>query len=106
MESGVSVPRYRSRFVRLFLLEVIMRTVNIDLSQDITESREKIYVGYTGEHNATELVVKIPQEMASESNYLVAVFLTGDKIVRSKKITAEKDSGLPYLEGNEVHIRL
>ena len=52
-----------------------MRTVNIDLSQDITESREKIYVGYTGEHNATELVVKIPQEMASESDYLVAVFL-------------------------------
>lgn len=83
-----------------------MRTVNIDLSQDITESREKIYVGYTGEHNATELVVKIPQEMASESDYLVAVFLTGDKIVHSKKITAEKDSGLPYLEGNEVHIRL
>ena len=40
-----------------------MRTVNIDLSQDITESREKIYVGYTGEHNATELVVKIPQEI-------------------------------------------
>ena len=36
-----------------------MRTVNIDLSRDITESREKIYVGYTGEHNATELVVKI-----------------------------------------------
>ena len=106
MELGGSVPRYRSRFVRLFLLEVIMRTVNIDLSQDITESREKIYVGYTGEHNATELVVKIPQEMASESDYLVAVFLTGDKIVRSKKITAEKDSGLPYLEGNEVHIRL
>lgn len=106
MEPGGSVPRYRSRFVRLFLLEVIMRTVNIDLSQDIAESREKIYVGYTGEHNATELVVKIPQEMASESDYLVAVFLTGDKIVRSKKITAEKDSGLPYLEGNEVHIRL
>lgn len=106
MEPGGSVPRYRSRFVRLFLLEVIMRTVNIDLSQDITESREKIYVGYTGEHNATELVVKIPQEMASESDYLVAVFLTGDKIVHSKKITAEKDSGLPYLEGNEVHIRL
>ncbi len=106
MEPGGSVPRYRSRFVRLFLLEVIMRTVNIDLSRDITESREKIYVGYTGEHNATELVVKIPQEMAAESDCLVAVFLTGDKIVRSKKITAEKDSGLPYLDGNEVHIRL
>lgn len=106
MEPGGSVPCYCSRFVRLFLLEVIMRTVNIDLSQDITESREKIYVGYTGEHNATELVVKIPPEMAAESDYLVAVFLTGDKIVRSKKITAEKYSGLPYLEGNEVHIRL
>ena len=106
MEPGGSVPRYRSRFVRLFLLEVIMRTVNIDLSQDITESREKIYVGYTGEHNATELVVKIPQEMAAESDYLVAVFLTGDKIIRSRKITAQRDSGLPYLDGNEVHISL
>lgn len=83
-----------------------MRTVNIDLSRDITESREKIYVGYTGEHNATELVVKIPQEMAEESDYLVAVFLTGDKIVRSRKITAEKNLGLPYLDGNEVHISL
>ena len=83
-----------------------MRTVNIDLSRDITESREKIYVGYTGEHNATELVVKIPQEMAEESDYLVAVFLTGDKIVRSRKITAEKNLGLPYLNGNEVHISL
>lgn len=83
-----------------------MRTVNIDLSRDITESREKIYVGYTGEHNATELVVKIPQEMAAESDYLVAVFLTGDKIIRSRKITAQRDSGLPYLDGNEVHISL
>lgn len=106
MEPGGSVPRYRSRFVRLFLLEVIMRTVNIDLSQDITESREKIYVGYTGEHNATELVVKIPQEMAAESDCLVAVFLTGDKIIRSRKITVQRDSGLPYLDGNEVHISL
>lgn len=106
MEPGGSVPRYCSRFVRLFLLEVIMRTVNIDLSRDITESREKIYVGYTGEHNATELVVKIPQEMAAESDCLVAVFLTGDKIIRSRKITAQRNSGLPYLDGNEVHISL
>ena len=83
-----------------------MRTVNIDLSQDTSESREKIYVGYTGEHNATELIAKIPQTMAEESNYLVAVFLTGDKIVRSRKITAVKDYGLPYLDGNEVHINL
>ena len=83
-----------------------MRTVNIDLSQDTSESREKIYVGYTGEHNATELIAKIPQTMAKESDYLVAVFLTGDKIVRSRKITAVKDYGLPYLDGNEVHINL
>jgi hypothetical protein len=106
MEPGGSVPRYCSRFERLFLLEVIMRTVNIDLSRDITESREKIYVGYTGEHNATELVVKIPPEMAAESDCLVAVFLTGEKIIRSRKITAQRGSGLPYLDGNEVHISL
>ena len=89
-----------------FLLEEFMRTVNIDLSKDTTESREKIYVGYTGEHNATELIVQIPQAMAKESNYLVAVFLTGDKIVRSGKITTDKSLGAPYLEGNNVHIRL
>ena len=83
-----------------------MRTVNIDLSQDTTESREKIYVGYTGEHNATELVAEIPQAMARESDYLIAVFLTGDKIIRSRKITAERDYGAPYLDGDEVHIYL
>lgn len=83
-----------------------MRTVNIDLSQDTAESREKIYVGYTGEHNATELVAEIPQAMARESDYLIAVFLTGDKIIRSRKITAERDYGAPYLDGDEVHIFL
>lgn len=83
-----------------------MRTVYIDLSVDSTETSEKIYAGYTGEHNATELVAEIPQAMARESEYLVAVFLTGDKIIRSRKITAERDYGAPYLDGNEVHIYL
>lgn len=83
-----------------------MRTVNIDLSTDNAGNGEKIYVGYTGEHNATELVAEIPQTMARESDYLIAVFLTGDKIVRSRKITAERDFGTPYLDGDEVHIYL
>lgn len=83
-----------------------MRTVNIDLSTDNAGSGEKIYVGYTGEHNATELIAEIPQAMARESEYLIAVFLTGDKIVRSRKITAERDFGAPYLDGDEVHIYL
>lgn len=90
----------------IFLLEAYMRTVKIDLSTDNGGSGEKIYVGYTGEHNATELVVKIPPEMAAESDCLVAVFLTGEKIIRSRKITAQRDLGLPYLDGNEVHISL
>lgn len=83
-----------------------MRTVNIDLSTENAGNGEKIYVGYTGEHNATELVAEIPQAMARESDYLIAVFLTGDKIVRSRKITAERDFGAPYLDGDEVHIYL
>ena len=35
-----------------------MRTVYIDLTRDETGQRDKINVGYTGEHNATELVIR------------------------------------------------
>ena len=41
-----------------------MRTVYIDLTRDEAGQRDKINVGYTGEHNATELVVAVPQAMA------------------------------------------
>ena len=41
-----------------------MRTVYIDLTRDETGQRDKINVGYTGEHNATELVMPPTTEQA------------------------------------------
>ena len=83
-----------------------MRTVYIDLTRDETGQRDKINVGYTGEHNATELVIAVPQAMADESDYLVAVFLANGRIIRSEKITEEAAANKPYREDNQIHILL
>ena len=61
------------------MLEEFMRTVFIDLTKDGHCRRDGIEVGYTGEHNATELVVAVPPAMADESEYLTAVFLSNGK---------------------------
>ena len=83
-----------------------MRTVFIDLTQDGHCRHDSIDVGYTGEHNATELVIAVPPSMADESEYLTAVFLSNGKIIRSEKITETQEDGKPYLTGNQVHILL
>ena len=83
-----------------------MRTVYIDLTHDGHCRRDCIDVGYTGEHNATELVIAVPQAMADESDYLTVVFLSDGKIIRSEKITEVQETGRPYRTGNQVHILL
>lgn len=83
-----------------------MRTVYIDLTQDGHCRRDCIDVGYTGEHNATEVVIAVPQAMADESDYLVVVFVSDGKIIRSEKITETREEGKPYRTGNQVHILL
>ena len=83
-----------------------MRTVYIDLSKDEACRRDRINVGFTGEHNATELVIAVPQAMADESDYMVAVFLADGKIVRSERITETAENEKPYVEDNQIHILL
>ena len=89
-----------------FFVGGTMRTVYIDLTQDGHCRRGSIDVGYTGEHNATELVIAVPQAMADESDYLTVVFLSDGKIIRSEKITEVQETGKPYRTGNQVHILL
>ena len=83
-----------------------MRTVYIDLTDENTLPKDGIDVGYTGEHNATELVIAVPPNMTSASDYLVVLFVSGGKLIRSEKITDTIEYGKPYLDGNQVHILL
>lgn len=83
-----------------------MRTVYIDLTNDGNFKQNSIYVGYTGEHNATELILSVPPAMADECDYLKVVFLSEGRLIRSEKITDNQVTGKPYLSDNQIHIFL
>ena len=83
-----------------------MRTVYIDLTNEGKCRQNSIYVGHTGEHNATELILAIPQAMAEECDYLKVVFLSDGRMIRSDRITENHEDGKPYLSDNQIHIYL
>lgn len=78
-----------------------MRQIYIDLTTDRSVPGG-IFVGYIGEHNATELLISIPQTMVNESDYQILVFQVGPMVFKSKKIT-EDTNEKTYRDGNTIH---
>lgn len=79
-----------------------MRQIHIDLTTDKVYPKAGCFIGYIGEHNATELLITIPQTMVTESDYQVLVFQSGPMVFRSGHITEDK-SKKSYRVGNVIH---
>jgi len=82
-----------------------MRQVYIDVTSRNTRSSTGDFVGYLGEHNATELLISIPQAMVDESDYQVVVFQSGPMVFKTRKITEDKTKPT-YRDGNTIHTKL
>lgn len=78
-----------------------MRQIYIDLTTDRPVSGGT-FIGYIGEHNATELLISIPQTMVNESDYQTLVFQVGPMVFKSKKITEDTNENT-YRDGNTIH---
>jgi len=79
-----------------------MRQIYIDLTTDRAPSSAGSFIGYIGEHNATELLISIPQTMVNKSDYQVLVFQSGPMVFRSGRIT-EDNTKNTYRDGNTIH---
>lgn len=79
-----------------------MRQIYIDLTTDKAPSSAGSFIGYIGEHNATELLISIPQTMVNKSDYQVLVFQSGPMVFRSGRIT-EDNTKNTYRDGNTIH---
>ena len=82
-----------------------MRQINIDLTADKRPLSPGSFIGYIGEHNATELLITIPQAMIDKSDYQILVFQATPLIFRSSKIT-EDNTKKSYRVGNVIHTTL
>ena len=82
-----------------------MRQIYIDLTTDRTPVSAGSFIGYIGEHNATELLISIPQTMVDKSDYQVLVFQSGPMVFRSGHITENTDKAT-YRDGNTIHVLL
>ena len=79
-----------------------MRQIYIDLTTDRAPLSAGSFIGYIGEHNATELLISIPQTMVEKSDYQVLVFQSGPMVFRSGHIT-EDNTKNTYRDGNTIH---
>ena len=79
-----------------------MRQISIDLTADRMPLATGTFVGYIGEHNATELLITIPQEMVDKSEYQILVFQSKPMVFRSNRVTEDK-SKATYRDGNIIH---
>jgi hypothetical protein len=79
-----------------------MRQIYIDLTTDRAPSSAGSFIGYIGEHNATELLISIPQTMVNKSDYQVLVFQSGPMVFRSGRITEDSTKNT-YRDGNTIH---
>ena len=82
-----------------------MRQIEIDLTAEKARPPAQP-VGYVGEHNATELLITIPNGMVDASDYQVVVFQSGPLIFRSRRIYPDSDRNGAYREGNYIHCLL
>ena len=82
-----------------------MRQVYIDLTSENAHISNGNFVGYIGEHNATELLVSIPQDMVEQSDYQVLVMQSGPLVFKSGKILEDKTKPT-YRVGNTIHTKL
>ena len=82
-----------------------MRQIYIDLTTENARASGGGFVGYLGEHNATELLITIPQVMVDESDYQVVVFQSGPMVFKTKNITDDA-SASTFRVGNTIHTKL
>lgn len=80
-----------------------MRQIYIDLTTE--KIRPPSFIGYIGEHNATELLITIPQELVDTADYQVVVFESGPILIRSRNIDEDKTKSC-YRIGNVIHYML
>jgi hypothetical protein len=82
-----------------------MRQVYIDLTTDMARLPTGNFIGYLGEHNATELLISIPQNMVDVSDYQILIMQSGPMVFKSKHIDEDKDKST-YRIGNTIHTKL
>ncbi len=80
-----------------------MRKIKIDFTS--LNCFDSIFAGYTGEHNATELLLVVPEEMISKSDYQVVIIQSGLKIFKSDKVSNDTNKTC-YRIGNTIHMKL
>lgn len=80
-----------------------MRNVIIDFT-DLC-CCENIFAGYTGEHNATELLLVVSEEMINKSDYQTVLIQSGIKVFKID-VTSEDADASCYRSGNTIHFKL
>lgn len=82
-----------------------MRQIYIDLTSERAKPPAQA-VGCVGEHNATELLLAIPQALVDASDCQVVVFQSGPLTFRSRRIYPDSDRNGAYREGVCIHCLL
>jgi hypothetical protein len=82
-----------------------MRQIYIDLTSERAKPPAQS-VGCVGEHNATELLLAIPQALVDASDYQVVVFQSGPLTYRSRRIYPDSDKNSAYRDGACIHCLL
>ena len=82
-----------------------MRQIYIDLTSERARPPAQA-VGCVGEHNATELLISVPQSLIDASDYQVVVFQSGPLTFRSRRIYPDSDRDGAYREGVCIHCLL
>ncbi len=80
-----------------------MRKIKIDFTS--LNCFDSIFVGYTGEHNATELLLVVPEEMINKSDYQIVVIQSGATIFKSDEVRDDNNKSY-YRSGNTIHMKL
>lgn len=84
-----------------------MRKVRIRADKDNVSYIENRFVGYRGEHNATELIIEVPNEYIEAADHFILVFNDGKHSTATDKVqNTNTSSDYAWVEGNEIHCKL
>ena len=64
------------------------------------------YIGNMGEHNATELILGVPQDMLEQSDYVTVLFQTDGMVFRTQEIYPDAPLADAWLQDCTVHVLL
>lgn len=80
-----------------------MRQINIKLNGSEVLSVSSRNIGFYDEHNATELIIEIPDNLISDSDCFMINFDTGKRTILSPIITESTKADGAWIEDNKIH---